>query len=177
MHCLETPRLRLEPQLAVHAEAMFAALSDPAIYEFENEPPASLDALRERYKKLETRRSGDGREHWLNWVLHPHGGALIGYVQATVRADGQAFVAYELASAFWGHGLGSEAVAAMIHELITRYHVHTLLAVFKRANNRSRWLLEKLGFDAANADDRRRFAIETDEDLMQRRVAATVSPR
>ena len=39
-----------QPQyyLAAHADEMFVVLSDPAIYEFENAPPASADALRER---------------------------------------------------------------------------------------------------------------------------------
>jgi len=177
MRKLETPRLLLEPQTAAHAEAMFEVLGDPAIYRFENAPPASLEALRERFAKLETRRSGDGREQWLNWVLRRHGGDLIGYVQATVRGDGQAFVAYVLGSAHWGQGLASEAVTAVLGELATGYGVHTALAVFKRANVRSRRLLERLGFAAADAADSLRLAVDADEDLMQRRIAATVPAR
>jgi [ribosomal protein S5]-alanine N-acetyltransferase len=177
MRSLDTPRLRLEPQTAAHAEAMFAVLCDPAIYRFENAPPASPGALRERYAKLETRRSGDGCEQWLNWVLRRHGGGLIGYVQATVRGDGEAFVAYVLGSAHWGHGLASEAVAAMLAELAAHHGVHMALAVVKRANLRSRRLLERLGFGAADAADVLRLAVAADEDLLQRRIAATVPPR
>jgi ribosomal-protein-alanine N-acetyltransferase len=177
MRKLETPRLRLEPQTEAHAEAMFEVLGDPAIYRFENAPPASFDSLRERFAKLETRRSGDGQEQWLNWVLRRHGGDLIGYVQATVRSDGQAFVAYVLASTSWGQGLASEAVAAMLDELATRYGVHMALAVFKRANARSQRLLLRLGFATADAADRLRLAVDADEDLMQRCIAATVPPR
>jgi hypothetical protein len=33
--------------------------------------PASLDALRERYLRLASRRSADGSQHWLNWALLP----------------------------------------------------------------------------------------------------------
>jgi len=177
MRALETPRLRLEPQTAAHAQAMFAVLSDPEIYRFENAPPTSAAALHERYAKLETRRSGDGREEWLNWVLRLRSGDPIGYVQATVQADGQAFVAYVLGSAHWGQGLASEASAAMIGELVARHGVHTLWAVFKRANARSRRLLERLGFGAADRAQAERMAIDADEDLMQRRVAATVPAR
>ena len=172
MRALQTPCLQLEPQRALHAEAMFAVLSDPAIYEYENAPPASLEWLRERFTKLESRRSANGNDQWLNWVLRQHGGGLIGYVQATVRSDGQAFIAYELASAHWGQGLGSEAVAAMIDELVAQYGVHTLLAIFKRANHRSRRLLERLGFGAADAQTAQRVELEADEDLMQRQVTA-----
>lgn len=173
MRALHTPRLQLEPQRALHAQEMFAVLSDPAIYEYENASPASAEWLRERFTKLETRRSADGSEQWLNWVLRQRGGGLIGYVQATVQADGRAFIAYELASAHWGRGLGSEAVAAMIDELVAAYGVHTLLAIFKRLNHRSRRLLERLGFGAADAANLQGVELEPDEDLMQRRVAPT----
>jgi RimJ/RimL family protein N-acetyltransferase len=174
---LDTSRLLLEPQIAAHAEAMFEVLGDPAIYRFENAPPASLESLRERFARLETRRSGDGREQWLNWVVRRRGGELVGYVQATVRGDGQAFVAYVLGSAHWGQGLANEAVAAVLDELAAQFGVHTALAVFKRANTRSRRLLERLGFVAANADSALRLTIDADEDLMQRRIAATVPAR
>lgn len=172
MRSLRTPRLLLEPQLAAHAWVMYAVLCDPAIYEFENAPPASLEWLHERFTKLETRRSGDGSEQWLNWVLRQPSGALIGYVQATVQADASALIAYELASAHWGRGLASEAVEAMIVELIAQYGVHTLWAVFKRPNLRSRRLLERLHFQAASPAEEQRIGIDADEDLMQRRATA-----
>ena len=177
MRRIETSRLLLEPQVAAHAEAMFEVLSDPAIYEFENAPPASLEWLRERFSKLETRRSGDGFEDWLNWVVCERGGAPIGYVQATVQADRRAFIAYEMASAFWGRGLGREAVAAMIDALAAQYGVHTVQAVFKRANFRSRRLLEALGFAAPTAQEMRHFALEADEDALERRAVTTTEPR
>ncbi|HYM82342.1 MAG TPA: hypothetical protein VEY91_13140 [Candidatus Limnocylindria bacterium] len=45
MHVIETGRLTLEPQTAAHADEMFVALRDLAIYEYENEPPPSLEWL------------------------------------------------------------------------------------------------------------------------------------
>ncbi|KPJ82135.1 MAG: hypothetical protein AMJ58_02500 [Gammaproteobacteria bacterium SG8_30] len=45
---------------------MFAVLSDPAIYEFENEPPASEQWLHRRYELLESRCSSDGSAYELN---------------------------------------------------------------------------------------------------------------
>jgi N-acetyl-alpha-D-muramate 1-phosphate uridylyltransferase len=173
MRWLQTPRLRLEPQIASHADAMFKVLSDPAIYAHENSPPISPEWLQERYRRLEVRRSADGREQWLNWVLRGVDGDVLGCVQATVEADGEAFVAYELASTHWGRGLAAEAVTAMIEELTTHYGVHTLLAVFKRSNLRSQRLLARLGFAVAPADHARRAALETDEDLMLRATAAS----
>jgi RimJ/RimL family protein N-acetyltransferase len=135
MRAIAADGLILEPQTAAHAEPMFAVLSDPAIYEYENEPPRSLEWLRERFTKLESRVSPDGNEQWLNWVIRLSGSELAGYVQATVHADGRAAIAYELSSAYWGRGLAHRAVGAMIRELAESYHVRTVTAVFKKENH------------------------------------------
>jgi len=169
MRSLHSARLTLEPQTALHAPAMFKVLSDPAIYTYENQPPASLDALSRRFARLEARLSPDGGEQWLNWVLRQRSdGELIGYVQATVQADGRSLVAYELASPHWGRGLGHEAVQAMLDELQQHVGVRHALAVFKRANFRSLALLLRLGFTDAPADDAARSTLESDEQLMTR---------
>ena len=128
MRFVSAASLTLEPQVAAHAAEMLAVLSDPAIYEYENEPPASLAWLRARFEKLESRQSPDGNEQWLNWVIRIPSGELIGYVQATVRASGQAAIAYELASAHWGRGLASQAVRAMLGELAA----HTVFGTCRR---------------------------------------------
>jgi RimJ/RimL family protein N-acetyltransferase len=166
MHSIRSMRLLLEPQMASHAEEMFVVLSDPAIYEYENEPPRSVESLRARFTLLESRRSPDGREQWLNWVIRLQTSELIGYVQATLRADGRAMIAYELSSAYWGRGLGSEAVQAMLEELSKSYGVRKVSAVFKRENRRSMRLLEKLGFTLASAEEVTENRVEPEERLM-----------
>jgi len=143
---LHAGALRLEPLVVGHAEAMFAVLSDPAIYEFENEPPTSVAALHNRYALLECRVSPDGREHWLNWVVRLPGGELAGYLQATVLPAGRAYVAYELGSRFWRQGIGRASVQAVLDELAGPYAVREAYAVLKSANFRSRGLLARLGF-------------------------------
>jgi ribosomal-protein-alanine N-acetyltransferase len=163
---VKAANLTLEPQTAAHAAEMFVVLSDPAIYEYENEPPASIEWLRERYARLESRRSADGREQWLNWVIRLPSERLAGYVQATVRPDGHAAIAYELRSADWGRGLASQAVRAMIDELVERYGIRSLSAVLKRGNHRSLRLLQRLGFTLAPPDELAQVALEPDELLM-----------
>jgi ribosomal-protein-alanine N-acetyltransferase len=168
MNNIFAERLTLEPQLAAHADEMFTILCDPAIYEFENEPPPSLDWLRTRFTKLETRLSADGTQQWLNWVIRLPTSELIGYVQATVYADGRADIAYELASRYWGQGLARQAVEAMNGELAQRYGVHTLTAVLKRRNFRSLRLLERLDFVLATPEEHAAAEVESDEVLMRR---------
>jgi ribosomal-protein-alanine N-acetyltransferase len=165
---IEIDGLTLEPQSAAHANEMYAVLRDPAIYEYENEPPPSLEWLRTRFTKLETRVSPDGREQWLNWVIRLSRTELIGYVQATVHPDGQAAIAYELASAYWGRGLAHRAVQAMLAELVEHHGVRGFFAVLKGANGRSIRLLERLGFSLATPEEHVRHHVESGEVLMQR---------
>lgn len=143
---------------------MFTLLQDPALYRYENEAPSSIEWLEARFRRLESRASADGREWWLNWVVRHGASNLIGFVQATVREDHHASIAYVFGSAYWGRGFACEAVTAMLDELLLRFGVTRFSAVLKRDNTRSVRLLERLGFvlDADGGD------ILTDEIRMQR---------
>lgn len=171
---VRSENLSLVPQMAEHADSMFAVLSDPALYEYENEPPTSAEWLRERFARLESRESADGRERWLNWVIQLPSGELVGYVQATLDLAGEASIAYILSSRHWGKGFASEAVRAMIRELSDEYGARGLTAVLKGKNHRSLRLLERLHFSPAPTDDPATKAIDPDEIRMTRSV---VEPR
>ena len=173
MRVIDAGILTLEPQVAAHAEEMFVVFSDPAIYEFENAPPVSVEWLRERFTKLETRQSPDDTQQWLNWVIRLPASELIGYVQATVHADRRAAIAYELCSRFWGRGLARLAVQAMIDELAATYGVRALSAVLRRENVRSLRFLERLGFAPSSLAAHAQYALEPGELLMLRDVSST----
>lgn len=168
MRTLAANTITLEPQTADHAAEMFVVLSDPAIYEFENEAPISVEWLRKRFAKLESRLSPDGQQRWLNWVIRLSKGELIGYVQATIFPDKRADLAVVLASAYWGQGLAKCAVKTMMDELITAFHVQHFTVVLKQRNFRSRRLWEGLGFCLASNELRQKIGIEADEFLMER---------
>jgi ribosomal-protein-alanine N-acetyltransferase len=157
--------LVLEPQLEAHASEMFNVLSDPAIYEFENSPPESPEWLARRFRSLESRCSPDGAELWLNWVIRLPGGALAGYVQAAVGRDGNAHIAYELASRYWRQGIGSTAVTGMLGELASNYGVSSFTATLKARNHRSLALLKALGFESAGPG-------ESGEVIMRRKLGS-----
>lgn len=151
---LHGPRVHLEPLRERHACALFPVLADPALYRWIDQgPPTSLERLHEVYRVLEGRQSPDGQETWLNWVLFArnHSGPL-GYVQASVLADGRAWVAYVLGHAGSGHGYATEAVAAMLQHLFQRLGVHQAMASVEEANARSIALLARLGFSRALGD-------------------------
>jgi [ribosomal protein S5]-alanine N-acetyltransferase len=165
---IEIPGLTLEPQVRAHADQMFVVLGDPAIYEHENEPPVSVDWLRDRFAGLESRSSPDGTQQWLNWVIRLPGGELAGYLQASVYRDAHAAIAYVLASQHWGKGIASRGVQAMIGELRGRYGVQRLTAVLKASNVRSLRLLERLGFVPGSPQQFIESGAEADELLMVR---------
>lgn len=172
MRTLAASCCTLEPLLAAHAPEMFEVLADPAIYEFENQPPPSVEWLAHRYALLESRGPGDGSEQWLNWVIRLHGGAVAGYVQATVLPSGVSCVAYELNSRHWRQGIGSGATQVMLEELHSHYGVHTFVAVLKAANFRSLGLLRKLGFEPGSADQVAAWRDGPDECVMVRPAQA-----
>jgi RimJ/RimL family protein N-acetyltransferase len=170
MREIASDRLTLVPQISAHAAEMFLVLGDPAIYQYENAPPQSLEWLRSRFERLESRLSPDGKQRWLNWVIRCSTSELIGYVQATVRTSGEALIAYELSSAYWGRGLGREAVGAMMSELVELYQVNSFSAILKRPNLRSLHLLGRLGFVAATPEQHAGYTLEIDEFLMHREI-------
>ena len=166
MNTLRTDLCTLEPQLASHAEEMFSVLCDPAIYEFEGEPPPSVEALRAGYTRRESRLSPDGSEKWLNWVVRLRTGELTGYVQATVLSSGASYIGYEFSSQYWRRGLASISVKTVANELANNYQVHTIVALFKSQNYRSIGLLTKLGFVAGSELEALRYEVPDDENLL-----------
>lgn len=154
MDALTTPRLALEPLTVEHAPAMFPVLSDAAIYRYlDYGPPASIEYLEDVYRCLASAKSPDGGQDWLNWIVRPHRQAPVGYVQATVFGQTQAWVAYVLDSVHWGHGYAKEATAAMIDHLASKWGVTRYLATVEVANAASIRLLERLGFRAATGEE------------------------
>lgn len=126
---------------------MFEVLRDPLIYPYlDFPPPPSLEHVQRVYAQLEHRRSPDGREIWLNWIVIRD--APIGFVQATIRGE-DADVAYVLGSAHWGHGYAFEAMTAMLEHLAASYGVRRFFATVEEENERSIRLLERLGFRPA----------------------------
>ena len=146
---MNTERLvQLDPIAPSHAEAMYEGLRDPALYEFlPHSPPASVEALRERYERQSKGRSPDGAETWLNWALWSHAqGAYVGYVQATLTAGLHAEVGYVLFRSAWGRGYARDGVAQMLARLHGEHAVREVGATVDPRNVRSCALLESLGF-------------------------------
>jgi RimJ/RimL family protein N-acetyltransferase len=147
---IETARLRLTPLRAEDAEAMFPLLSDPATYRYvDYDPPPSVEYLQSVYRRQCEGRSADGKQRWFNWIVRDPNDQPLGYVQATVLEDSSAYVAYFLASKFWGCGYASESLGALLRYLNSTWRVTAFLATVEVENRRSINLLERMGFTEA----------------------------
>lgn len=169
MQTIAAGSLVLEPLIVAHAEAMFELLSDPELHRYlDHPPPPSIEHLRGVYARLESRQSPDGRQRWLNWVLRSPAGPLLGYVQATVTRQDDAWVAYILSREHWGRGLAATAMRAMLEHLKTAYGVHRFLATVEANNLRSIRLLERLGFHPATTNELDGHSLSATERLFMR---------
>ena len=103
-------------------------LSDPELYRFTGgQPPADVDAVLRWFSALETRKSPDGSEQWLTWIVRlADTKASIGYVQATIK-EGQADIAWLIGTEWQRRGLAKEAVS-LLRDLLTDLNIRRLEA-------------------------------------------------
>ncbi len=148
---LETPRLRLEPLTPDHAAELYEPLQGRRLYDFiPQEPPPSQQALEERYRKLSTRRSPDGREAWLNWAMRERAtGGYVGVLEATVQGDRTAFIAYTVFVFRQRQGFAREGCRRVIRHLFENYGASVIVAEIDTRNAASIALVEGLGFRRA----------------------------
>jgi len=170
MRVIETGSLTLEPQTAAHAEEMFAVLSDPAIYEYENQPPPSLEMVACAVYEARIKALANGREQWLNWVVRLRlPSSSVTFKQRCIPTTAQP--SPTSCPALTGvAGLARQAVEAMISELVEHYRVHGLSSVLKRENLRSMRLLERLGFSLASPEQHMKHQVGPGELLMVRKI-------
>ena len=134
------------PQVAAHAEDMCHLLRDADLYSFtDNHPPATTCELADRYGRLESRRSPDGSQWWLNWVVKKVGtDELIGYVQATVVEE-VAEVAWVIGVRHQCGGYATMATKLMVSHL-TAMGCRSFSCHIKAEHVASNRVAQKIGF-------------------------------
>ena len=140
-----------EPIAEAHADELFEALSDDALYAFIPErPPESAEALRRRYHFLATGRSPDGLQRWLNWVIRVDG-EPVGTLQATI-VGASADVAYVVFTDHQRRGHATTALAWLLAWLRSE-GVTLARATVDTRNAPSIALLRRAGFTLASTGD------------------------
>jgi RimJ/RimL family protein N-acetyltransferase len=143
-----TPRLRLVPVTPADAEEMFVILNDQRLHRYIGGLPPAQAELAERYRALSARRSADGREVLLTWLVRlvPLGEA-VGEVRATVTDDGVASIGCTIGHRYWGHGFAREALVAIARLLETHLFVTTLEALVPPAHEAGQRVAAGLGMN------------------------------
>lgn len=144
---LATKRLLLRQIQPTDAEAFFAILSDEEAMQFYgHEPHSSLDDTRELIRRIQ---AGYTRRESIRWGITLKGeDRVIGSCSFHYFDEGFRCVetGYELHRAFWGRGMMTEAMSAILTYGFTDLGLHRVEAVIDIVNERSKGLLLKLGF-------------------------------
>jgi RimJ/RimL family protein N-acetyltransferase len=137
---LYSERLVLEPLRIRHAREMVAVLGDPGMYEFiGGEPPTEAD-LTARYARQTS------RPDWLNWILRLRStGEAVGTVQATLKDERTAELAWVVSSRFQGRGYAREGAAAAL-DWLRRNGVELFVAHIHPDHGASNAVARRLGF-------------------------------
>lgn len=148
MIVLTTSLLTLEPLTVTHADLLFPGLSDPALYTFiPRDPPASPEALRERYARIRRGPKDSPNEHWLNWAVRITAtGEYIGYIETSTLPGDHAYLAYFIFPNAQRKGYAREACDHVIRHLVQAHCIQSVVAEMDTRNEASWRLLESLGF-------------------------------
>lgn len=155
---LATARMLLEPLVVSHAQTLYPLLQDARLYTYiPEDPPASVEALATRYRRLEARRSPDGQEIWLNWAARLTAtNDYVGTFQATTEPDQIALLAYMVFPQWQGRGYAREGCTEVLEYLAREHGVRLVVAEIDTRNRASFRLVESLGFarvaERPNAD-------------------------
>ncbi len=144
---LATERLRLRAPAAGDAAAFRALLSIPAVTQFSNWPDAPGKSRAERFIRWMAGLHGRGKG--CGWIIEDRASqAFIGAVRFN-RIDKRwkfGEVGYELDPAFWGRGLMTEALRAVVASGHGAFRLNRIEAWTLPGNGASDRVLEKAGF-------------------------------
>lgn len=142
---IRTDRLLLRPLSEADAERLAIVLNDPAVLRQVLTWPSPITALHVagRIAMANARAAASG--DMLQFGVELPGEGLIGMIGGSVDAEGVGRLGYMLGRAYWGRGLGREAVAGWMAAARARGATRFEAEVFLD-NPRSARVLRALGF-------------------------------
>ncbi len=144
---LETQRFRLRAPTFDDAADIFRIMSDPNVTRYFGAlPMTAIEQARQRVAAIEAAFQEQSGVRWA--ITHRANGQLLGTAGfwRLIRSHFRAEIGYELAPEWWGQGVMTEALGAMLDFGFTRMGLHSVEAQIHPANMGSRRVLEKLGF-------------------------------
>jgi len=154
---LETPRLILRHQVLSDLDDLWALYQDPEIIKYIPDAPRSRE---EAQKELEWHMHGHPRRPVLGlWAtIHKETGKFIGrcgLLPWEIDGQNEVEVAYTIAEAYQGQGLGSEAALAILNYGFGKLRLSRLICLIDPENIPSQKVAEKMGmrFEKESRDE------------------------
>lgn len=158
MKILETERLYLRRLLPGDLDSLYALYSDPEVRRYF---PEGTLAYEETKEELEWFLNGHPHHPQLGlWAtVHKETNQFIGrcgLLPWTIDGLPEVEVAYMLAKAYWGQGLGTEAARAILHYGFEQLHLSRLICLIDQENQASIKVATKIGmaFEKEGQDDK-----------------------
>ena len=136
MKILETSRLILRHQVPEDLDSLYALYCDPEVRKYIPDAPRNYEETRE---ELEWHRYGHPKRPELGlWAtIHKETGKYIGrcgLLPWTIDQREEVEVAYLLAQAYWGQGLGTEAAQGIVRYGFEVLHLSRLICMIYPEN-------------------------------------------
>ena len=144
---LETQRFLLRAVTLDDAADTFRIMSDPRVKRyFGSLPMTSLEEAVQRVHRIQTAFQEHSGIRWA--IADRANGQLIGSAGfwRLIKPHFRAEVGYELAPEWWGQGVMTEALSAVLDFAFASMGLHSVEAQIHPDNSGSRRVLEKLGF-------------------------------
>ena len=143
---LTTERLTLREPLPGDAADYFVAGSDPVVQRY-NAP--TMQKVEEAEALIEEVRDEYSKQEGISWMVTLNNSdtvlGLFGFYHWS-HNHRRTEIGYALARAWWGQGIGTEAVQAMIRFGFEEMNLHRIYASTIADNHESVRMLEKIGF-------------------------------
>lgn len=144
---LGTPRLLLRRQVRTDLDRLWELYCDPEVTQYIPDAPKSREEARE---ELEWHMNGHPRHPELGlWatILKENGQFIgrSGLLPLTIDGRDEVEVAYTIARAYWGRGLGTEVAAAILRYGFETLGLKRLICLIDPQNTASQKVAEKIG--------------------------------
>jgi RimJ/RimL family protein N-acetyltransferase len=142
MPTLETPRLRLEPLSASHADPLYSIYCEPEVRRFLITCPSN----RADFDRIFDHAVRFGETHGMWAIIDPSGPAMIGRVGFFAFGElARPEIAFLLSQRFRGRGLATEAAAASLTYGFGHHGWAEVVGIVRPGNNSAIRVLTKLG--------------------------------
>jgi RimJ/RimL family protein N-acetyltransferase len=147
MKILETNRLIIRHYIPEDLDSLFAIYCDPNVNEYLPDAPVTLEKTRE---ELEWFQNGHPKNPELGlWgIVQKDTRQFIGscgLLPVSIDGQSETELAYVLASAYWGQGMGTEAAKAILDYGFEQLGLQRIICLVDQENLRSIKVAENIG--------------------------------